>query len=109
MGTTARCVDVPIPVLDSDIFLLHCGEMFLSAEHPMRVADSQMTRMQWSTVPPATVSPAFLSALSHFQKNKKYLIMILEIKIKMTKWNASEKSIFKLEYRIKDLNYSLKK
>lgn len=104
MGTTARCVDVPIPVLDSDIFLLHCGEMFLSAEHPMRVADSQMTRMQWSTVP-----PAFLSALSHFQKNKKYLIMILEIKIKMTKWNASEKSIFKLEYRIKDLNYSLKK
>lgn len=84
MGTTARCVHVPIPVRDSDIFLLYCGEMFL-AEHPMRVADSQMTRMQWSTVPPATVPPVFLSALSHFQRNKKYLIMILEIKIKMTK------------------------
>lgn len=89
MGTTARCVHVPIPVWDSDIFLLYCGEMFL-AEHPMRVADSQMTRMQWSTVPPATVPPTtvppvFLSALSHFQRKKKYLIMILEIKIKMTK------------------------
>lgn len=35
--------------------------------------------------------------------------MILEIKIKMTKWNASEKLVFKLEYRITDLNYSLKK
>lgn len=66
---------------------------------------SKSLRMRWGT---SYYSSTFSISLSHFQSNKKYVSLILEVNIKMTNFYNEmkvEKTQF-LNYRVIDLNYS---